>query len=226
VEQKRERWTFWKSKRLNFKAQVRVLCELYGFEEEELVNNSKLLMMLKKPKNKTLLVGEESGLYEITDLERAIKSRLRSFNRFFSKFHSLFKRREVSLLFITLTTPYELEQVLFDKGLADEIRAKYRKCWLSYKKRFEREGVKILGYLKLVDVGWRGEKIHFHNVLAVPRMKVDKIYDWLKPDSGVWPWHSRVEFVRKDVRKYLADYLRKPIFELPRGWRGYEVRIK
>jgi len=109
--------------------------------------------------------------------------------------------------------------------LADEVRKGYSGSWDAYRKRLEREGHKVLGFLKLVDVGWQGEKVHFHLAVAVPRMKLKVLPDYLKPDKGLWPYLTRVEFVKWDVEKYLANYLKKPLFELPKGWRSYEVRI-
>jgi len=223
--EKGKKWEFWKHKRLNFKGQVEILSRLYGYSEEELVNNPKLFARLKKPKRLTLLAGVESGLKEVSDLERSFWQRRRSFDRFFGKFEPLYRQRKISLVLITLTVPYKLEELLEDTGKAKELQRSYRSFWNGYRRRCLRRLGDICGVLKLVDVGWQGEKVHFHLVVAVPRVEFGSIPDWLKPDKGLWPYLSRVEFVRKSLRGYLADYLRKPLFELPRGWKGYEVRV-
>jgi len=211
---------------VNFKEQIKILSRMYGFSEEELLGNQKLLWLLKKPKRQTALFVEGVGIVRVNDLERSFRDRLRSFDRFFREFEPKYKRREVSLLFVTLTTDCKLEDILGNEALANSLRSEYGKFWRAYKKRFEREGLEFLGFAKLVDVGWRGEKVHFHSVVAIPRIKVNEIYEWMKPDEGLWRWSSRVEFIRWSVRRYLANYLKKPLFNLPKGWRSYEVRVR
>jgi len=60
-------------------------------------------------------------------------------------------------------------------------------------------------------------------VVVIPRLEVEEIPEWLKPDNGLWPWLSRVEFVKRSVKGYLAGYVSKPIWNVPKGWRNYEV---
>jgi len=151
--------------------------------------------------------------------------RKKRFDEFFRVFEPLYRKRLISMLFITLTTPYTLEDVRKDENLEKELRKRLKAFWNAYRKRLKRNLGCVYGYAKMSDVGEEGNKVHFHIVVAVPRIKVVKIPDWMKPSEGLWEWLTNVEFIRKSVRGYLANYLGKPLFEFPKGWRSYEVRI-
>jgi len=190
-----------------------------------------IYQLLKKPKH-NLYFGKEFEDGEIwideegvCDLYLSLLRRKKRFDEFFKVFEPLYKVKKVSMLFITLTTPYTLQEIKRDENLAKELRRNVKVFWNSYRKRLKRRFGCIYGYMKVVDVGAEGQKVHIHIVVVIPRIKVKKIPDWMKPDKGLWEWRTGVEFIKKSVRGYLANYLGKPMFDLPKGWRSYEIRI-
>jgi len=194
-----------------------------------------IYQLLKKPKHnlyfwKEFEDGEEDGEVEIDeegvcDLYLSLLRRKKRFDEFFRVFEPLYRKRLISMLFATLTTPYTLQEIKRDENLEQLLRLKWKVFWKAYRQRLKRHAGYVHGYLKLADVGAEGQKLHWHIAIAIPRIKVKKIPDWMKPDERLWEWRTGVEFIRKSVKGYLANYLGKPMFDLPRGWRSYEIRI-
>jgi len=203
-----------------------VLGTIYNDGELAKGNKPRLYKNLKKPKHILTFSQEGVGVEnETNNLLLLLQRRKGRFREFFNIFEPLYKQRKISFLIITLTTPYTLEDVKNNKKLAKELRDLFRTFWNSYRRRHLRKLNKVYGFLKLIDVGEQGEKLHFHLVVAIPRVRFHKIPDWLKPDKGLWEWLSQVQFIRKSVRGYLAKYLGKPMFDLPKYWRSYEMRM-
>jgi len=203
-----------------------ILGTIYNDEDLAKGNKPRLYKNLKKPKHILTFKQEGVGVEnEINNLLLLLQRRKRRFKNFFDVFEPLYKQRKISFLLITLTTPYTLEDIKNNWKLAKELRVLFQKFWKAYRIRYLRRLNKIYGILKIIDVGEQGEKLHYHIVIAIPRIRVSKIPKWLKPDEGLWKWLSKVEFIKKSVRGYLAKYLGKPMFDLPKGWRSYEVRI-
>jgi len=203
-----------------------ILGTIYNDEDLAKGNKPRLYKNLKKPKH--ILTFSQEGVEvenETNNLLLLLQRRKRRFKNFFDVFEPLYKQRKISFLIITLTTPYTFEDFKNNKNLQKELREKLKKFWKAYRERHLRRLDKIYGVLKVFDVGEQGEKLHLHLVVAIPRIRVKRIPDWLKPDKGLWEWLSQVQFIRKSVRGYIAKYLGKPMFDLPKGWRSYEVRI-
>jgi len=213
--------------RLSDESLAKVLALRYDYDYGQMM---KIYHLIKKPKYNLYFGKEyEDGEIEIDeegvdDLYLSLGKRKGRFNEFFRTFEPLYRQRRVSMLFITITTPYTLEELKNDE-LEKELKAEWSKFWKAYRLRLKRKLGEVYGYAKLTDVGAEGHRLHFHIVVVIPRIRLAKIPDWLKPDKGLWKWQTRVEFIRKSVRSYLMNYLGKPMFNLPTKWRSYEVKI-
>ncbi|NDF99355.1 MAG: hypothetical protein EB101_10640 [Chitinophagia bacterium] len=75
--------------------------------------------------------------------------------------------------------------------------------------RFKRREVTFYGYVWTAEVS---EKLmfHYHICVAVNRLELKgkKLPDWLKLDD-VWGRRTGVEFVKRNVRHYMAKYFAK-----------------
>lgn len=160
-----------------------------------------LQKLLKTPKWRLTFLNEETGeIVETNDLEMYYRRRAKRFKTFFEYAERLKKEGRYSFLFITLTR-------------ANVDNYAIRKFLEGYKKRLYRRGINVYGYLWVLEVGKKSGMIHYHVCIIVDYIDLrnKKIPDFLKPDNGLWGSLTRVEFIKKSVKNYLMNYLRKEI---------------
>jgi hypothetical protein len=135
--------------------------------------------------------------YSTNELKRSNARKIKALNSFCNTYQPLYKRKRVSLFFLTLTSMDNSRVTL--RELMDII--KYR---LSV--GLDRE---LLGYVWTLEVS-EGLHCHYHLCLAVKRvnLKGKKLTQHLKLNEA-WGCRSEFEFVRKDVKRYLSKYFAK-----------------
>jgi hypothetical protein len=140
------------------------------------------------------------SIYTTNEFKQANGRKIKAINSFVDYFEPLYKRRQISMLFYTLTLAE------YGKPIADVIEALKLRC--------KRNGKPILGYVWISEVSedlhW-----HYHIAIAVNRINVKgkSLPDYLKIDN-LWPTRTGVEFVRKNIRHYMAKYFAKNQFKM------------
>lgn len=135
-------------------------------------------------------------VYRTNDLTSGNYRKIKAVNKFCDVFESQYKKREISIMFYTLT-------------VANESGTTISKLMNAFKMRLKRENLKILGYVWVLEVSEKLH-IHYHMLVAIDRIKIksQKMPDFLKLND-LWKCRTKVEFAKKHVRGYLAKYFVK-----------------
>lgn len=138
----------------------------------------------------------ESGIYQTNEIRQSNNKRIKRIDAFCSHYKPLYRRGEVSLFFYTLTIANEVETSI--SAIIDVL-----------KMRLKRRGIKFHDYLWVAEVS---ENLHFHYHLVVASERVQckgkSLPAWLMLDDA-WGAGTQVQFVKKDVQRYLAKYMSK-----------------
>jgi hypothetical protein len=170
------------------------------------VDMTKPMFMTREPRNITKLLkttydqntGEmtASEIIETNDTFARLKRRKRALKSFTDHFNPIYKRREITLLFITFT-------------LANENGVTLRAVIDQFKKRCRRNGYPCHGYFWVMEIS-EDLHVHYHGLFAIDRINLrgKSIPDWMKLD-GLWGARTTVEMVKKNVHGYLSKYMDK-----------------
>ena len=135
-------------------------------------------------------------VYDTNEIKSSNARKIKRLDAFCGHFHPLYQSRHVTLLFYTLTKANEARTDI--SGVLDAL-----------KKRFKRRQIGFYGYLWTAEVS---EKMHFHYhiCVAIDRLdfKGERLPAWLKLQD-VWGRRTGVEFVKRNVRHYMAKYFAK-----------------
>jgi predicted CopG family antitoxin len=164
------------------------------------------MIMTSQPRNITKLLktvrdvntGEmtASEIIETNDTFLRLKRRKRALKSFTDYFEPLYRRRKVTLLFITFT-------------IANENGVTLRSVIDQFKKRCKRNGYPCHGYFWVMEIS-EDLHVHYHGLFAIDRMNVrgSSIPNWWKLDE-LWGARTTVEMVKRSVHGYLAKYMDK-----------------
>jgi hypothetical protein len=180
-------------------------------EIAEPIKNSKkplskrVLAIAKEPKYLTQLqyikfdseTAEFLGfdVYETDSFKTSNASKIRTMDVFCNAYNHLYAQKRVSLLFHTFTRANASNRVWSD----------FLKLLL---KRYKRLGLPVLGYVWVLEVGETKGMIHYHLAIAINRTRFKSIPKQLKLEN-VWGSRTEIDFVKKNVRHYLAKYFAK-----------------
>lgn len=180
----------------------RFLYEVNGKEAVLTVNVSKWLTWYK-----CHYVEEKSGeiieiIKESESLKKARARAINCLNTFDEFYGEAYRQRLVTCLFITLTR-------------VPEARHSIRSFMMQYKKALARSGVKLLGYVWVSEVSYKGNidggHWHYHLVISVERLNVKggKLPEVLKQEylgtplgTGLWGQKTECTFVYSSAIKY------------------------
>lgn len=180
----------------------RFLYEVNGVEAVLTVNVSKWLTWYK-----CHYVEEKSGeiieiIKESESLKKARARAINCLNTFDEFYGEAYRQRLVTCLFITLTR-------------VPEARHSIRSFMMQYKKALARSGVKLLGYVWVSEVSYKGNidggHWHYHLVISVERLNVKggKLPEVLKQEylgtplgTGLWGQKTECTFVYSSAIKY------------------------
>jgi hypothetical protein len=180
----------------------RFLYEVNGIEAVLTVNVSKWLTWYK-----CHYVEENSGeiieiIKESESLKKARARAINCLNTFDEFYGEAYRQRLVTCLFITLTR-------------VPNARHSIRSFMMQYKKALVRSGVKLLGYVWVSEVSYKGNidggHWHYHLVISVERLHVrgGKLPEVLKQEylgtplgTGLWGQKTECTFVYSASIKY------------------------
>jgi hypothetical protein len=137
-----------------------------------------------------------AGIYRTDEIKQSNGNRIKRLDAFCSHYQPLYERREVSLLFYTLTIANQAKTDI--GGIIDVL-----------KKRLKRREVKFYDYFWIAEVS-PNRHFHYHLVIATERLNYrgSKRPKWLDL-SDAWGAIAHVEFVKKNIRHYMAKYMAK-----------------
>lgn len=155
------------------------------------------------------LVHQE--VYRTDDFKQSNGRKIKCLDRFCNHFQPLYARKQVSILFYTLTIANQAKMDI--KGIVD-----------VFKKRFKRRDVKVYGYIWTAEVS-EGLHFHYHIAVAVDRLNLrgSKLPAWMILENA-WGARTQVEFVKRNIRHYMAKYFAKHQYRIV-GIRSYGSSI-
>jgi len=191
----------------------RITNEVTTKHQWKIQNNPKWLTRLQY-----LNVDTETGEiidhdYLDTNNQKASNARkIKSLDKWCGVFQPLYQKKKVSMLFYTFTQ-------------ADKAKVNIKQMTEALSKRYERKNKKILGYVWTLEVSEKGH-IHYHLAIAISRLNLEgtKLPKWMKADN-IWGRRTQVEFVRKNIRHYMAKYFAKHNARIE-GMRSYGMSLK
>ncbi len=156
-------------------------------------NLTKLLKTVRDVNTDEIMASE---IIETNDTFLRLKRRKRALKSFTDYFEPLYRRRKVTLLFITFT-------------IANENGVTLRSVIDQFKKRCKRNGYPCHGYFWVMEIS-EDLHVHYHGLFAIDRMNVRgaSIPNWWKLDE-LWGARTTVEMVKRSVHGYLAKYMDK-----------------
>lgn len=176
------------------------------------------VLVRTEPKWKTDLLQEDfdsetgeclrQSVYQTNDFKVSNGKKIKRLDQFCNHYQPLYKKKEVTLWFLTFT------------------RANYSR--LSFKQMnhivvnyFKRSNISVRGFIWTYEISdsfhW-----HYHLCLATDRVNIrgKALPTKLKFDA-LWGQRTDLEFVKKDIRHYMAKYFSKCDFRLNNGLRSY-----
>lgn len=134
--------------------------------------------------------------YLTDDLTAGNSRKIKAVNSWTDTFNPLYRNRNISLLFYTLTT-------------ANQSKLTIQEMTNVLKKRIQRNGLTFYGYLWVLEISDTGH-IHYHLLLATSRINIKGMAmpKFLKVND-VWGARTQIRFVEKNVRYYLSKYFYK-----------------
>lgn len=158
------------------------------------------------PKWKTYLVQENidfqtgelisDGLYETNDIKQSNGKKIKKLDSFCAFYQPLYKSKNVTLWFLTFTR-------------ANQSRLQWKVMVQIVNDYFKRSGIPVRGYLWTAEVS---ESLHFHYHLCIATNRADmrgKHLPELLKFQDLWGQRTEVDFVKKNVRHYMAKYFAK-----------------
>lgn len=168
-------------------------------------NKSDKILVETEPKwitdlllHKVDINGEILGteVYQTNTFKSAIGRKIKALDRFVNHFRPLYRARKVSMLFYTLT-------------IANQSGSDIKDICNILKKRCKRNGLRFRGYFWISEIS---ENLHWHYHLCLVtdrfNVKGEAFPDYLKVDD-IWEAGTQVEFVKKDIKHYMAKYMSK-----------------
>lgn len=149
--------------------------------------------------------------YETNSHEASIRRKRKTIQSFIDVYAPLYKDKKVSCFFWTLSRLTHAKQDI--TNFID-----------SVKKRFERNGYPILGFIWVLEISdeGSGNHCHYHLIVATNRMELKgkKVPVWMKLKS-LWGQRTDGSFIQKSVESYCGKYISKKNAGRLVGWRHY-----
>lgn len=139
----------------------------------------------------------EVGEYETNELKSSNNRKIKSLDAFCKTYETPYRQRGISILFVTLTR-------------ANAARVPLKVMMHLIKKRLKSIGFNITGFIWTAEVS---EKLHWHYHLALALDKRMNIRGGKLPKQlrfeAIWGQRTETEFVKNNVRHYMAKYFAK-----------------
>jgi hypothetical protein len=149
------------------------------------------------------------GVYQTNDFKTSNGKKIKKLDQFCNYYQPLYKERKVTLWFLTFTR-------------ANHSRLSFKQMNNIVKKYYKREGMDIRGFIWTYEISKDNYHWHYHLCLATDRINIKGkgLPTKLKFDF-LWGQRTELEFVKKDIRHYMAKYFAKCDFRLDSRIRSY-----
>lgn len=154
------------------------------------------------------------GVYQTNDFKVSNGKKIKRLDKFCNYYQPLYKERKVTLWFLTFTR-------------ANFSRLSFKQMNNIVKKYYQREKMPIRGFIWTYEISKDNFHWHYHLCIATDRvnLKGKGIPTKLK-FNFLWGQRTELEFVKKDIRHYMAKYFSKCDFRLDRRIRSYGASKK
>lgn len=132
--------------------------------------------------------------YQTNEIKASNYKKIKALDKFCNYYQPLYRSRKVSMFFITFTR-------------ANYASESFRRTLDAVKLRFKRFGYPVRGFVWTAEVSPNGHW-HYHLCIATDRIHLMKIPKALKFNS-IWGQRTGIEFVKKNVKHYMAKYFAK-----------------
>ena len=140
------------------------------------------------------------GVYVTNDFRSANNRKIKALDAFCGYYQPMYARKEVSLMFHTFTQANKAN--LDFASMLDNVR-------YHYAEQLQRP---VRGYIWTLELKpnekMGGFNMHYHAGVAIDRIEINKLPAHLKFDD-LWGQRTEIEFVRKNIRHYMAKYFAK-----------------
>ena len=143
---------------------------------------------------------------ETNDLRAGNHRKIKTLDKWCDYWQPLYKEKKVTLFFITLT---RLNYAKLSIGVLLRV----------LKTNLKRNNIKLLDYLWILEIS-EGLHAHYHLVIAIERITFKQIPEFLKLEK-YWGQRTEIDFVKKNVRRYLSKYFSKSAWRIDQGMRAY-----
>jgi len=175
-----------------------------------------------RPKWYTNLMGYEidpetgeatpKEIYQSDDFKCSNGKKIKSLDKFCAFYQPLYKKRNVTLFFLTFT------------------RANYARLpWVYMVKiilqYFKRAGLNVRGHIWTAEIS---DKLHWHYHMCIATDRVNWKLSGVPKElkfENLWGQRTEIDFVKKNVRHYMAKYFAKCDFRII-GKRSYGISRK
>jgi hypothetical protein len=149
------------------------------------------------------------GVYQTNDFKVSNGKKIKKLDQFCNFYQPLYKARKVTLWFLTFTR-------------ANHSRLSFKQMNNIIKKYYQREGFPIRGFIWTYEISKDNLHWHYHICIATNRINVKGkgLPTKLMFDS-LWGQRTEVDFVKKNIRHYMAKYFAKCNFRLNNKMRSY-----
>jgi len=180
----------------NFVTGRPVYDKIYGVVQ----SNPKWITILSRHETTKFENVTKISNHETNDLKASKHRMIQSVQKFCDYYEPLYQSKKVSIFFFTFTRANYSDKTIATMLECVKRRLKSLKWHLrAYLWVFEaKENAKMEG----------GFHLHYHLVIVVNRVNIDKIPDELKMDE-LWGQLTNVEFIKYTVKGYLSKYLYK-----------------
>lgn len=153
------------------------------------------------------------GVYQTNDFKVSNGKKIKRLDQFCSYYQPMYKERKVTLWFLTFTR-------------ANFARLEWKQMNNIIRKYFKREGIDIRGFIWTYEIS-KDYHWHYHLCIATDRINIKGkgLPTKLKFDF-LWGQRTELEFVKKDIRHYMAKYFSKCEYRLNNGSRSYGISKK
>jgi len=136
------------------------------------------------------------GIYTSDDFKCSNGKKIKALDRFCNKYQPLYKTKKVSLFFLTFTR-------------ANYSRMKWNTMSKLIMQYFKRLGIDVRGHIWTAEIS---DSLHWHYHICISTNRVNFKETGIPPSlkfDSLWGQRTEIDFVKKNVRHYMAKYFAK-----------------
>jgi hypothetical protein len=136
------------------------------------------------------------GVYTSDDFKCSNGKKIKALDKFCKKYQPLYRSRKVSLFFLTFTR-------------ANYASLKWNTMSKLIMQYFKRLGIEVRGHIWTAEIS---DNLHWHYHICICTNRVDFSKTGIPPSlkfDSLWGQRTEIDFVKKNVRHYMAKYFAK-----------------